>query len=263
MSTQHVDTRQADTHPLAGSTAIVTGASRGFGRAICSALAGAGARVVGVARTRTALEQVEENLGQVGASFIPFAADAADPTVAGLLIDEYQPDLIVLNAGAAPLPRPVQHHTWETFGAAWEMDVRQAFHWTREALLRPLRPGSQVIAFSSGAAVGGSPMSGGYSGAKAMVRFLMSYAADESERAGLGIRFTAVLPTLTPETEMGARAVAAYADRAGLDVETFLKERGPVLTPKHVGDAVLGLATGAEPYRAASALTASGLTPLK
>jgi NAD(P)-dependent dehydrogenase (short-subunit alcohol dehydrogenase family) len=105
-------------------------------------------------------------------------------------------------------------------------------------------------------------MSGGYAGAKATVRFLMSYAADESDRAGLGIRFTAVLPTLTPETELGSRAVAAYADRAGMDVETFLKERGPVLTPKHVGDAVLGLATGAEPYRAASMLTASGLTPL-
>jgi hypothetical protein len=96
-----------------------------------------------------------------------------------------------------------------------------------------------------------------------MVRFLMSYAADESDRAGLGIRFTAALPALTPETELGARAVAAYADRAGLDVETFLKERGPVLTPKHVGDAVLDLATGAEPYRAASMLTASGLTPAK
>ncbi|HEV3172618.1 MAG TPA: SDR family oxidoreductase [Actinocrinis sp.] len=258
METQHVDTQ-----PLAGSTAIVTGASRGFGRAICAALAGAGARVIGVARTRTALEQVEENLSQVGASFIPFAADATDPTVAGLLLDEYRPDLIVLDAGASPLARPVQHHTWETFSAAWEMDVRQAFHWTREALLTPLRPGSQVIAFSSGAAVAGSPMSGGYSGAKAMIRFLMSYAADESDRAGLGIRFTAVLPALTPETQLGARAVAAYANRAGVDVETFLKERGPILTPKHVGEAVLGLATGAEPYHPASMLTASGLTPLK
>ena len=262
MSTQHTDTERTDTHPLAGSTAIVTGASRGFGRSICAALAGAGARVVGVSRTRTALEQVAENLSQVGLSFIPFAADAADPNVAGVLIDEYQPNLIVLNAGAAPLARPVQHHTWETFSTAWEMDVRQAFHWTREALLSPLRPGSQVIAFSSGAAIAGSPTSGGYAGAKAMVRFLMSYAADESERAGLGINFPAVLPTLTPETEMGARAVAAYAARAGMDVETFLKERGPVLTPKHVGDAVLGLATGAEPYRAASMLTASGMTPL-
>jgi hypothetical protein len=38
----------------------------------------------------------------------------------------------VLNAGAAPLMRPIQHHTWDTFGRNWEVDVRQTFHWIRE-----------------------------------------------------------------------------------------------------------------------------------
>ena len=71
--------------------------------------------------------------------------------VAGELIDRYRPGVLVLNAGAAPLPRPVQHHTWETFSRNWDVDVRQAFHWTREALLLPLRPGSTVVAMSSGA----------------------------------------------------------------------------------------------------------------
>ncbi len=68
---------------------------------------------------------------------------------------------------------------------------------TREALLLPLEPGSAVIAFSSGAAVNGSPISGGYAGAKATMRFIASYAASESGRNALGIRFTSVLPQLT------------------------------------------------------------------
>jgi len=251
-----------NTTPLAGTTAVVTGAGRGFGRAIATALVGAGARVVGVARTREALEQVRESLDVSGTgAFVPYAADATDPNVAGVVLDEYRPNLLVLNAGANPLSRPLHHHTWETFSAPWHVDVKQAFHWTREALLMPLAPGSLVVAMSSGAAVLGSPISGGYAGAKATVRFVMAYAADESERGGLGIRFTAVLPRLTPATELGERAVAAYAARAGLDVETFVKEHSPVLTAERVGEAILELATDPAPPRAASMLTAAGLTP--
>jgi hypothetical protein len=52
----------------------------------------------------------------------------------------------------------------------------QVFHWTREALLVPLDPGSVVVAFSSGAALQGSPLSGGYAGAKATIRFVSAYA---------------------------------------------------------------------------------------
>src|SRR5262249_42480674 len=61
---------------LAGTTAIVTGASRGFGRAIATALSAAGAEVVGVARTGALLDEVRSELGD---SFIPVVADAADP----------------------------------------------------------------------------------------------------------------------------------------------------------------------------------------
>ena len=86
---------------IAGATALVTGASRGFGRGIASALSGAGARVVGVARDRGPLEELRAELGD---SFTPVSADAADPTVAGQLIDAYRPAILVLNAGATPLP---------------------------------------------------------------------------------------------------------------------------------------------------------------
>lgn len=225
---------------LSGTTAIVTGASQGFGRGVAGALVHAGAEVIGVARDAARLDEVHAELGD---SFTPVVADAADPVVAGQLIDAFQPRILVLNAGARPLARPVHQHTWETFSRTWHVDVQQVFNWTREALTRPLAAGSTVIAMSSGAAVAGSPLSGGYAGAKATVRFIGSYAAAESERAELGIRFAALLPQLTPATGLGAAAVAAYASRQGLDLAIAIERFGPALTPDHVGKAVLDLVT--------------------
>jgi NAD(P)-dependent dehydrogenase (short-subunit alcohol dehydrogenase family) len=246
------------TKQLAGTTAIVTGASRGFGRGIAAVLAGAGAQVVGVARDTAALAEARE---QLGPAFTPVAADAADPVLAGQLIDAYQPDTLVLNAGAFPLPRPVHRHTWQTFSRNWEVDVQHAFHWVREALLHPLEPGSTVIAVSSGAALRGSPLSGGYAGAKATIRFLASYAADESRREALGIRFIAVLPDLTPATRLGQAGIAAYAARAGTDVAAFTDNRGPALTPAKAGQEITRLVVDPGHDKDAYVLSAAGLSP--
>ena len=242
-----------------GSTAIVTGAGRGFGRAIATALSAAGAHVVGVARNASALDELRDELGD---TFTAVAADAADPATAGRLLDEYSARTLVLCAGAAPRMAPLQDQTWESFSQNWNMDVAQAFHWTRDALQRPLAPGSRVIALSSGAAVKGSPLSGGYAGAKATVRFITGYAAMESQRAGLGIDFVSVLPQLTPATDLGAKAVAAYAERQGVDVETFLASSGPALSAEQVGKSVLQIAGGDRGEYLAYLLTASGLVGL-
>ena len=82
-----------------------------------------------------------------------------------------------------------------------------------------------MIALSSGAALAGSPLSRGYAGAKATIRFIAAYAASESDRGGLGIRFVSLLPDLTPVTDLGVAAVAAYAARQGVQVATFLEGR--------------------------------------
>ena len=243
---------------IAGATALVTGASRGFGRSIATSLSQAGAQVVGVARDKDQLGQLREELGS---SFIPVAADAAAPETAGLLIDAYRPAILVLNAGAAPLSRPLHQHTWQTFSRNWEVDVQHAFRWVREALLSPLDPGSCVITVSSGAALRGSPLSGGYAGAKAAIRFLTAYAADESQRAALGIRFRCVLPQLTPATGLGSAAVAAYAARQGVTVADYLNAAGPALSTAQVGSAVISLVTEPGHDKDAYLLTAAGLTP--
>jgi NAD(P)-dependent dehydrogenase (short-subunit alcohol dehydrogenase family) len=240
--------------------AVVTGASRGFGRAIATALVAAGTPVVGVARDGQRLRALHEELGD---GFVPVVGDAVDEELATDLVHRHCPGLLVLNAGAAPAMAPVHEQTWESFGRAWEVDVRQAFTWIRAALTTPLAPGSLVVAMSSGAALAGSPLSGGYAGAKATVRFLARYAADESTRAELGIRVTALLPQLTPATDLGAAAADAYAARAGVDPDVFAARLAPALTPEEVAKAVVGLASDEDTPAAAYQLSTAGLRALE
>lgn len=239
-------------------TAVVTGASRGFGRAIAAALVAGGADVIGVARDELELRAVRDDLG---ARFVPVPADATDEVLAHDVTAERRPGLLVLNAGATPHMAPVHEQTWETFSRNWHVDTRHAFTWVRAALRAPLATGSVVIAMSSGAALGGSPLSGGYAGAKAAVRHLRNYAADESDRAGLGIRFVTLFPGLTPLGGVGSAGVDGYAARQGVDRDTFVAALQPVLTPEQVAKAIVEVATdpGSGPeYEVSSA----GLRPV-
>jgi NAD(P)-dependent dehydrogenase (short-subunit alcohol dehydrogenase family) len=244
---------------MSDQTTIVVGASRGLGRGIAVAFARAGAPVVAVARSQTALADLANGDGAIR----PEVADATDPTVAGNLIGRYEPHAVILVAGATPLVRPVHEQTWETFSANWQTDVRIAFQWVREALLRPLRPGSRVIVMSSGAALKGSPLSGGYAGAKATQRFITAYARDEANRAGLDIAFTALLPRLTPLTDLGLPAVRAYAARSGQSEEEYLRQFGAPLTAEGAGAACVDLVrTDADALASEYLLTGAGLQKL-
>jgi 3-oxoacyl-[acyl-carrier protein] reductase len=244
---------------LSGRTTVVVGASRGLGRGIATAFAEAGAPVVGVSRTAAAFPEPANGAGAIQAE----VADAGDATVAASLLDRYEPEAVVLVAGASPHMRPLQQQTWETFSVNWQTDVRITFHWLREALLKPLRPSSRVVVVSSGAALNGSPLSGGYAGAKATQRFITSYAREEAERAGLDITFTAVFPGFAPMTGVGRPAVAAYAARAGLSLEAYLEQLGPRVTPEIAGAAVSGLvAADAADVASEYLLTAAGLERL-
>ena len=244
---------------LSGRTTLVVGASRGLGRGIAGAFAEAGAPVVAVARSGAALAE----LATTSANIRTEVADATDATVAGSLLDRYEPEVVILVAGASPLMRPLQHQTWETFSVNWHTDVRIAFHWLREALLKPLRPGSVVVVVSSGAALAGSPLSGGYAGAKATQRLITGYAQDEANRAGLGITFTAVLPRITPLTDLGRPAVRAYAARSGQSEEEYVQQMGEPLTPEGAGAALVELVRAdTDTVAPGYLLTAAGLQKL-
>jgi NAD(P)-dependent dehydrogenase (short-subunit alcohol dehydrogenase family) len=244
----------------ASDTTMVVGASRGLGRAVAAAVAGAGGPVIAVARSASALDELASTTGNIQVE----VADASDATVPGNLFDRHEPRTVILVAGATPLMRPLQHQTWETFSLNWHTDVRIAFNWTREALLKPLRPGGRVIVISSGAALKGSPLSGGYAGAKATQRFISTYAQQEAERAGLDITFTAVLPRITPLTDLGRPAVRAYARRSGITEEQYVRQFGEPLSPETAGAALLELARAdAATIAPAYLLTAAGLQTLE
>jgi NAD(P)-dependent dehydrogenase (short-subunit alcohol dehydrogenase family) len=240
-------------------TTLVVGASRGLGRGIAWAFAEAGAPVVAVARTGPALAELAAARPGIRAE----VADAADATAAWSLLDQYDPEVLILVAGANPVMRPLQYQTWETFSVNWETDVRIAFTWLREALLKPLPPGSRVVVMSSGAALSGSPASGGYAGAKATQRFIAGYAQDEARRAGLDITVTAVMPRMTPCGDVGRRAVRAYAARAGQTEDAYLKQLGELLTPELAGAVLVDLVR-ADPATVAPGyvLTGAGLQKL-
>jgi NAD(P)-dependent dehydrogenase (short-subunit alcohol dehydrogenase family) len=236
---------------------MVVGASRGLGRGVAEAFLAAGADVVAVARDAGPLAELAARNSALHVE----EGDASDPVVAGRLLEARRPDVLALVAGASPLLRPLHHHTWETFSQNWNSDVRMTFNWLREALLLPLRPGSRIIVMSSGAALQGSPLSGGYAGAKAAQRFMADYAAQESRRAGLGIAVVSVLPRLTPATELGRPAVAAYAARAGISEAEYVAGMGEPVTPAVAGAAFVELATG-DTSAGAFLLTGGGLQTL-
>jgi NAD(P)-dependent dehydrogenase (short-subunit alcohol dehydrogenase family) len=218
---------------LSDTTTVVVGASRGLGRGIARAFAEAGAPVVAVARTGPALTELAAESANIETEI----ADASDPLVASRVLERYKPTVLILVAGANPAMRPLQHQTWETFSANWNADVKIAFTWLREALLKPLPPGSRVAVVSSGAAINGSPASGGYAGAKATQRFLAGYAQEEARRAELDITVTAVMPRMSPFADVGRSGVRAYAARSGQTEEAFVKQLGDVWTPESAGSA--------------------------
>ncbi|MES2152491.1 MAG: SDR family NAD(P)-dependent oxidoreductase [Pseudomonadota bacterium] len=219
---------------LKDKNVVVTGGSRGLGLGLVEALVAQGARVTVVARGAEALEAVRARLGVAAVS-----ADITDEAAAHRILAEVQPDILVLNAGTPPPMGRFDQLSWADFTATWETDVKAGLYWLQAALNQPLKPGSRVLVGSSGAGHTGSPLSGGYAGAKRMLWFMAKYANGVSEQKGLAIRFQAIVPMqMVGGTGTGDAGAQAYARAAGLTPEAFLARFGEPMPPRDFGEMV-------------------------
>jgi NAD(P)-dependent dehydrogenase (short-subunit alcohol dehydrogenase family) len=222
---------------LKDKTIVVTGGSRGLGLGLVEALGNRGARVTVVARESDALESVRSRLG---VAVIP--ADVTDDVAAKSILAGVRPDIVVLNAGATPRMGRLDQVSWADFTATWETDVKAGLYWIQAALNLPLKPGSRVLVGSSGAAANGSPLSGGYAGAKRMLWFMARYANGVAEQKKLGIRFQAIVPLqIIGGTGVGDAGANAYARAMGVERGAYLARFGAPLPPRQFGDHVVAL----------------------
>jgi NAD(P)-dependent dehydrogenase (short-subunit alcohol dehydrogenase family) len=222
---------------LKDKNVLVTGGSRGLGLGLVEALVAHGARVTVVARGADALASVRARLGVATIS-----ADVTDETAAHRILAEVRPDILALNAGATPRMGRLDQLSWADFTAPWETDVKAGLYWLQAALNLPLKPGSRVLVGSSGAAVTGSPLSGGYAGAKRTLWIMAKYANGLSAQKDLGIRFQAIVPQqMVGDTGVGDTGANAYARAAGLKREEFLARFGAPMPPREFGEKVVSV----------------------
>jgi NAD(P)-dependent dehydrogenase (short-subunit alcohol dehydrogenase family) len=230
---------------LTDKKVVVIGGSRGVGRQVVEEAVRNGARVLAVARQEGPLRQLAQEVPGAEA----LSLDASDEAAPAKVFDVLQPDVLVLSAGALPPAAPLHEQNWQQFRVNWETDVKMAFHFCKTALTRPLAAGASVILISSGAALQGSPISGGYAGAKRTQIFIQNYSQKESDRLGLGIRFMALAPRMMPDSELGRHAVAGYSRYLGISPAEFVQGMESPPTSSDVAAAVIELVTDPDPSK--------------
>jgi 3-oxoacyl-[acyl-carrier protein] reductase len=218
---------------LTGRVALVTGASRGIGRAIALALAGAGADVVVNCRERVrSAEEAAEAVRARGRRALAIAADVSDAGAVERMVRSAEAglgpvDVLVNNAGVA-IPRDLDELTEEEFDRTLAVNLKGAFLCTRAVLpgMRARRWG-RVVNISSRAARGAGVIGPHYNASKAGLEGLTRGYAARLVRDGVTVN--AVSPSLI-ETEMIAARRDEYARKVPL---------GRLGLPEEVAQAVL------------------------
>ena len=220
------------------TNALIIGAGRGTGRALALQLATAGSNVTAVARTQADLNALAAENSNITAHVGDGAAG-----IAVELIEKIKPDLLVLAGGVSPKMGTFFDQDWESFSATWNSDTKTTFEFLKAAIEMPLAPNSTIVTVSSGAAIGGSPLSGGYAGAKRMQHYLTDYAAWESERRKLGLRcFTMYPRQFITGTKTADIASNAYATARGVSQGQFMSQWEKPLTPELLANQIVALA---------------------
>jgi 3-oxoacyl-[acyl-carrier protein] reductase len=179
---------------LAGQVALVTGASRGIGRALALALAGAGMRVGLLARDAGRLRTVAAECEQRGGSGLPVAVDVTDPASVRAAVDEVSDGLgaVDLLVNAAGQIEPVERPLWEVEPDDWwrvvEVNLRGP-----ALLLWAVVPGmlergrGRIVNLSSGMAGRPVPLYSGYSASKGAVMRVTDCLAGPLRDGGVSV----------------------------------------------------------------------------
>ncbi len=211
---------------LKGKVVLVTGASRGIGRAIALAFAEEGCRLALASRTREALTAVAHEVGSLGAEARPWAVDVTDPAQGEGLVERTQRefgriDVLVNNAGGG-LAKPFEAVTPEEWEAALNLNFLAAVRLSRAVLpLMEEQGGGQIVNIA--ALSGRVPRLGqivSNAAKSALINFTESLAV---EVAPHGIRVNAVCPAAVLTTRWEER-VTRHAKEHGLSREQAMAE---------------------------------------
>ena len=175
---------------LAGKLALVTGASRGIGAATAEALAEAGAHVILVARTPSALEEIEERIHARGGTATIAPLDLVDGEnigkLAGAVAERWEKlDILVLNAAMLGSLSPVQDIDPKEFSRLLSLNLlaNQALIAAFDPLLRKAEK-ADVVALTSSVGMEPRAFWGAYGSSKAALETLLGAYADETEFTG-------------------------------------------------------------------------------
>jgi 3-oxoacyl-[acyl-carrier protein] reductase len=240
---------------LKGRTALVTGGSRGIGRATCLALARQGARVAVnyVSNAQDARETVAD-IERLGAEAMMVQADVSDPDrvadMVAVVESEFGPvDLLVTSAGIAA----AEHHSKMTF-ASWRRMLSVNLDGTylpvmavKDGMLK--RGYGRIVCIASIAGLRARGRMITYSTSKAGV---IAFARSCAESFGPAIRVNCVAPGLI-ETEMGASVGTETMQR--MADEAFLKRIGQ---PEEIAETVLFLLSERSSFTTGQTLVADG-----
>lgn len=183
---------------LEGKVALVTGGSRGLGRAMVLGLAKAGADVVIASRKLESCEQVAAEVRGIGRRALPFSAHAGRMESLDALLEQTYAtfgrlDVLINNAGTNPVTAGLSELTPELFQKVFEVNTKGPWYLASRAAPRmAAHGGGSIINVISVGGLKPPAYQGFYAGSKAALHAMTKVMA--AEWAGMGIRVNAIAP---------------------------------------------------------------------